>query len=95
MRPPAIAGEAGESRVTNDRLLTAMADRGYREVITYSFVDPMLQREFFPNAPSLKLANPISSDLSEMRVSLWVGLAQACRENLRRPCVSFLRRLRS
>jgi phenylalanyl-tRNA synthetase beta chain len=44
----------------------------------------MLQHEFFPDAPSLKLANPISSDLSEMRVSLWVGLAQACRENLRR-----------
>ena len=81
---PQIAGEAPESRVTNDRLLTAMADRGYREVITYSFVDPTLQREFFPDVPSLKLANPISADLSEMRVSLWVGLAQACRDNLRR-----------
>jgi phenylalanyl-tRNA synthetase beta chain len=81
---PQVAGEASEARVANERLLTAMADRGYREVITYSFVDPTLQHEFFPDAPSLKLTNPISADLSEMRVSLWVGLAQACRENLRR-----------
>jgi phenylalanyl-tRNA synthetase beta chain len=81
---PQIAGEATESRVANDRLLTAMADRGYREVITYSFVDPALQQLLFPNTPSLRLANPISADLADMRVSLWIGLVQACRENLRR-----------
>ena len=38
---PQVAGYATESRVPNDRLLTAMADRGYREAITYSFVDPV------------------------------------------------------
>jgi phenylalanyl-tRNA synthetase beta chain len=81
---PQIAGESTESRVTNERLLTAMADRGYREVITYSFVDPALQQQLFPDTPSLRLANPISAELADMRVSLWTGLAQACRENLRR-----------
>jgi phenylalanyl-tRNA synthetase beta chain len=81
---PQIAGEATEAQVSGDRLLTAMADRGYREVITYSFVDPALQRLMFPGTPSLSLANPISADLSEMRVSLWTGLIQAGRENLRR-----------
>jgi phenylalanyl-tRNA synthetase beta chain len=81
---PQVAGESTESRVTNERLLTAMADRGYREVITYSFVDPILQQQLFPDTPSLRLANPISADLSDMRVSLWTGLIQACRENLRR-----------
>jgi phenylalanyl-tRNA synthetase beta chain len=81
---PQVAGEATESRVTNDRLLTAMADRGYREVITYSFVDPVLQQQLFPDTPSLRLSNPISADLADMRVSLWIGLLQACRENLRR-----------
>jgi phenylalanyl-tRNA synthetase beta chain len=81
---PQVAGEATESRVTNDRLLTAMADRGYREVITYSFVDPDLQQQLFPDTPSLRLSNPISADLADMRVSLWIGLLQACRENLRR-----------
>jgi len=70
--------------VSNERLLTAMADMGYREAITYSFVDPALQRRLFPDAPALALANAISADLSEMRVSLWTGLVQAAQENLRR-----------
>ncbi len=61
-----------------------MADRGYREMISYAFVDPNLQQQLFPDVPALKLANPISADLSEMRVSLWPGLVHSCRENLRR-----------
>jgi phenylalanyl-tRNA synthetase beta chain len=81
---PQIAGHATESRVSADRLLTAMADRGYREAITYTFVDPSLQRQLFPDTPALGLANAISADMSEMRVSLWTGLVQAARENLRR-----------
>jgi phenylalanyl-tRNA synthetase beta chain len=81
---PQVAGAATESHVENERILTAMVDRGYREVITYSFVDPALQRTLFPDTPALALANSISADLSEMRVSLWPGLIHACRENLRR-----------
>ncbi len=81
---PQIAGSSTESRVASDRLLTAIADRGYREVITYSFVDPSLQQQLFPDTLSLRLANPISADLGDMRVSLWTGLVQTCRENLRR-----------
>lgn len=81
---PQIAGYATETRVANDRLLTAMADRGYREAITYSFVDPEVQRLLFPESPSLALSNPISADLGEMRVSLWSSLVPACRENMRR-----------
>src|SRR6202044_3788345 len=37
-----------------------------------------------PDTPSFRLSNPLSADLSDMRVSLWTGLVQACRENLRR-----------
>ena len=81
---PQVAGFATESLVPNERLFTAMADRGYREVITYTFVDPPLQRQLFPITPALALANAISSDLSEMRVSLWPGLVSAARDNLRR-----------
>jgi phenylalanyl-tRNA synthetase beta chain len=81
---PQIAGYATESRVPGERLLTAMADSGYREAITYTFVDPALQRLMFPDTPALTLSNPISADLSEMRVSLWPGLVAACRENMRR-----------
>ena len=81
---PQIAGSATEAHVSSERLLMAMADRGYREMISYAFVDPVLQQQLFPDTPSLKLANPISVDLSEMRVSLWPGLVHACRENMRR-----------
>jgi phenylalanyl-tRNA synthetase beta chain len=81
---PQIAGTATEASVSNNRLVTAMADRGYREMISYAFVDPSLQQQLFPGTPALKLANPISADLSEMRVSLWPGLVHACRENQRR-----------
>ena len=81
---PQIAGASTETSVPNDRLVVAMADHGYREIISYAFVDPVLQQQLFPGTPSLKLANPISADLAEMRVSLWPGLVHACRENLRR-----------
>jgi len=81
---PQIAGRATESRVSNERLLGALADRGYREAITYTFVDPAVQRLLFPDAPALALSNPISADLSEMRVSLWSSLIPACRENMHR-----------
>jgi phenylalanyl-tRNA synthetase beta chain len=81
---PQIAGTSSEATVPGDRLVTAMADRGYREMISYAFVDPALQQLLFPNTLSLKLSNPISADLAEMRVSLWPGLIHACRENLRR-----------
>lgn len=81
---PQIAGSATETKVSNARLVGAMADRGYREMISYAFVDPNLQQQLFPDVPALKLANPISADLSEMRLSLWPGLVHSCRENLRR-----------
>jgi len=81
---PQVAGYATESSISDDRLMTAMTDAGYREVITYSFVDPALQRQLFPEAEALALANAISADLSEMRVSMWTGLVQAAQENLRR-----------
>ena len=81
---PQVAGYDSESRISNDRLLITMAERGYREAITYSFVDPAVQRQLFPDSASLALANPISADMSEMRVSLWSGLISACRESMRR-----------
>ncbi len=73
-----------EQRVNGDRLLVALADRGYQEAITYTFVDPKLQEKLFPGSQQLILTNPISSDLAAMRVSLWPGLISAARENSRR-----------
>ena len=81
---PQIAGPVPEGRVGHERILTAVADRGYREVVSYTFVDPALQRQLFPETTALALANPLSAELSEMRVSLWPGLLQICRDNMRR-----------
>jgi phenylalanyl-tRNA synthetase beta chain len=65
-------------------VLEALAARGYEEAITYAFVDPALQERLFPGRPALGLSNPIASDLSVMRVSLWPGLIRAALENQRR-----------
>ena len=65
-------------------VLQALAARGYQEAITYAFVDPALQAQLFPDQPALALSNPIASDMSVMRVSLWPGLLRAALENHRR-----------
>jgi phenylalanyl-tRNA synthetase beta chain len=65
-------------------VLETLAARGYQEVITYAFVDPALQSQLFPDTPGVPLTNPIASDLSVMRVSLWPGLLRAARQNLDR-----------
>jgi phenylalanyl-tRNA synthetase beta chain len=81
---PQIAGTATETTVASERILNSMVARGYAEAITYTFVDPAMQRLLFPDSPVLTLANPIASDLAEMRVSLLPGLLQAARDNMRR-----------
>ena len=73
-----------ETRVMPETVADLMAQRGYFEAITYSFVDPDLQALVAPGEPALRLANPISADLAEMRVSLWPGLVRALGENQRR-----------
>jgi phenylalanyl-tRNA synthetase beta chain len=67
-----------------DRARLALVERGYQEVITYSFVNPALQERIEPDRPPLRLANPLSADMSVMRTSLWAGLLQAARGNLAR-----------
>jgi phenylalanyl-tRNA synthetase beta chain len=72
------------ARPPEQALLETLALRGYHEVITYAFVDPKLQARLFPDLAAIALANPIASDLSAMRVSLWPGLLRAALENQRR-----------
>ncbi len=56
------------------RIRTALVDSDYQEVVTYSFVDPKKQELLHPNQEALILPNPISSEMSAMRVSLLTGL---------------------
>jgi phenylalanyl-tRNA synthetase beta chain len=83
-RMPQRPQPATERAVTRERLRLLLVDRGYQEVITYSFVDPQLQRQMFPREEALALENPLSTELGEMRVSLWPGLVETLRFNQRR-----------
>jgi phenylalanyl-tRNA synthetase beta chain len=74
-----------EKQLLTERLQTLLVDRGYQEAITYSFVDPNIQQHFLlEDQTAITLANPISADLADMRVSLWPGLVQAMVYNLNR-----------
>ena len=73
-----------ESRVSIARMRETLVQRGFQEVITYSFVDPGVQRLFDPERPAVPLTNPISADLAVMRTSLWPGLVKALQYNQKR-----------
>lgn len=66
------------------RLRSLMVDRGYREVVTYSFVSDAEQRRLFPQTQAPVLQNPLSTDQAVMRVSLWPGLLQTAVHNRNR-----------
>ncbi|QIM66610.1 phenylalanine--tRNA ligase subunit beta [Mannheimia granulomatis] len=63
-----------EKLLEANRIRMALVDSDYQEVITYSFVDPKKQALLHPNQEALILPNPISSEMSAMRVSLLTGL---------------------
>ncbi len=73
-----------QARRDRQRLRQVLVDRGYQEVITYSFVDARLQQLLDPEISPLALANPISPDTAVMRTSLWTGLLQALAYNMNR-----------
>lgn len=66
------------------RIKTALIDSDYQEVITYSFVDPKVQQQLHPTQSALILPNPISSEMSAMRVSLLTGLLETIAYNQNR-----------
>ena len=73
-----------EARIDLERVATALIARDYQEVITYSFVDEPGNTAVAGEASSLVLSNPISSEMSVMRSSLWPGLLHAAAGNLAR-----------
>ncbi len=58
------------------RAKSLLVDRGFQEVITYSFISPEMHDLMDPGHETVELANPISADMSIMRTSLWPGLLQ-------------------
>lgn len=64
-------------------LKNTLINRGYQEVINYSFIDPKLDALCFVRA-GLALQNPISQDMSIMRQGLIPGLVSTFKANLNR-----------
>jgi phenylalanyl-tRNA synthetase beta chain len=77
-------GKSEESVLPIDRVEDLLVDKGYQEAITYSFVDEDIQKAVAPDDEFIRIKNPISSELSVMRTTLWCGLLNAALYNTKR-----------
>lgn len=75
--------EHKESDVDLSLVKHAFVNKDYQEAITYSFVDPKIQT-LLHDEEALILPNPISEDMSAMRLSLMTGLLGAVKYNQNR-----------
>lgn len=66
------------------KISNILVQRGFREVINYSFTEPVLQNYIKPDSYNLVVSNPISKELSVMRSSLWPGLINSLVYNQKR-----------
>ncbi|NOS95892.1 MAG: phenylalanine--tRNA ligase subunit beta [Methylotenera sp.] len=73
-----------EQQLHLNQLRDGLVFAGYQEVVTYSFVDESWERDLLGNSAPIKLKNPIASNLSVMRSSLWGGLLDTLSYNLNR-----------
>ena len=84
---PAFAPEElreSEKIIPLDVLRNCLVDRGYHEIVSYSFIDPSLHQAVDPDCTPMVLSNPISSELSVMRTNLFSGLLSTLKYNLYR-----------
>jgi phenylalanyl-tRNA synthetase beta chain len=73
------------SRVYQRRIRRMAAAQGFTEVYNYSFISEEMGRAFgFPPEAHLRVANPIASDQTLMRLSLLPGIHKNILENSRR-----------
>jgi phenylalanyl-tRNA synthetase beta chain len=61
-----------------------LAERGYFEVVTFSFVEAAWEADFAGNAAPIQLANPIASQMGVMRTTLIGGLVGVLAANRKR-----------
>ncbi|MGU7779798.1 phenylalanine--tRNA ligase subunit beta [Burkholderia sp. PU8-34] len=86
-RPPVATSEM---RATNETqrsihdIRHALAARDYAETVNFSFVDAEWEHDFAGNDNPIRLLNPIASQLSVMRTTLFGSLIAVLRHNLNR-----------
>ncbi|MEE9452722.1 MAG: phenylalanine--tRNA ligase subunit beta, partial [Gammaproteobacteria bacterium] len=79
-----LAAPNDHNQLSVQQITNLLVDRGYREVISYSFIDPQLQQLFNFEHAGIDLLNPISPEHAQMRMSLWPGLLMAVVNNQNR-----------
>lgn len=75
---------ASESKIDLELVANSLVARDYQEVITYSFIDEESNTLVRGKKSALVLSNPISSEMSVMRSSIWPGLIAAAASNAAR-----------
>ncbi len=81
---PLMARVESESRRRPAMLRHALADRGWQETISFSFVDERWERDFAGNETPVRVVNPIVANYSVMRSSLIGSLVEVLRVNVGR-----------
>jgi phenylalanyl-tRNA synthetase beta chain len=66
-----------EADISLKRVRSMFVARGFQEAVTYSFVDPKMQNIVHPGEEAMVLPNPISVEMSAMRLSMFTGLLTA------------------
>ncbi len=79
-----MAKVASEARRGARELRHSMADLGWQETISFSFVDERWERDFAGNAQPVRVVNPIAETQSAMRSTLVGSLVEVLRVNLAR-----------
>ncbi|MBT4586295.1 MAG: phenylalanine--tRNA ligase subunit beta, partial [Gammaproteobacteria bacterium] len=75
---------SSQATISSSDFSSSLVNRGYKEVITYSFISNEMHDLVDPNSTKILLKNPISDDMAVMRSSLWSGLIQSAKSNIRR-----------
>lgn len=85
---PPVAANAMLIAPEDQRSLFAIrrlvADQDYQEVVNYSFVEEVWEKDFAGNHAPVRLLNPIASQMSVMRTNLIGSLVANARYNLNR-----------
>lgn len=71
-----------ENRKARFSVYNALAARGYREIVSYAFVDETWEQDFAANSDPIRLQNPLASHMSVMRSTLIGGLIKTLQHNL-------------
>jgi phenylalanyl-tRNA synthetase beta chain len=86
-RPPVATSEmrrTNETQWSIHEIRHALAARDYAETVNFSFVDAEWEQDFAGNDKPVRLLNPIASQMSVMRTTLFGSLISVLRSNLNR-----------